>query len=153
MFSFSFASSSLKDIEGTEYEAAVEALVKLGVVSGYENNTYQPERVVSRAEMAKLLVVAAGLEPAAEVATGATRFSDVPGSHWASGYINVAAEYGYIVGYPDGTFHPDTQVKYSEAVTMALRVLGYRTVVEAKGTWPTNYIAKAQDLNVRRYHI
>ena len=31
---------------------------------------------------------------------------------------------------------------------MAIRVLGYRSVVEAKGTWPTNYIAKAQELNV-----
>ena len=31
---------------------------------------------------------------------------------------------------------------------MAIRVLGYKTVVEAKGTWPTNYIAKAQELKV-----
>ncbi|MBQ9280077.1 MAG: S-layer homology domain-containing protein [Clostridia bacterium] len=147
MFSFAFAGSNLKDIDGTEYEAAVEALVELGVVNGYTDGTYLPEKTVSRAEMAKLLVVAAGLEPAAEVAQGATRFSDVNGG-WASGYINVASEYGYIVGYPDGTFQPDAQVTYAEAVTMALRVLGYRTVVESKGTWPTNYIARAQDLKM-----
>ena len=148
MFSFAFASSKLKDIDGTDYEASVEALVELGVVNGYTDGTFLPEKVVSRAEMAKLLVVAAGLEPAADVAKGATRFSDVDGAHWASGYINVAAEYGYIVGYPDGTFQPDATVTYAEAVTMCLRVLGYRTVVESKGTWPTNYIAKAQDLKM-----
>ena len=148
MFSFAFAGSSLKDIDGTDYEAAVSALVELGVVNGYTDGTFLPEKVVSRAEMAKLLVVAAGLEPAADVAKGATRFSDVDGAHWASGYINVAAEYGYIVGYPDGTFQPDATVTYAEAVTMSLRVLGYRTVVESKGTWPTNYIAKAQDLKM-----
>lgn len=146
MFSFAFAGSNLKDIAGTDYEAAVEALVELGVVNGYTDGTFLPEKVVTRAEMAKLLVVSAGLEPAADVAKGATRFSDVAGSHWASGYVNVAAEYGYIVGYPDGTFAPDKTVTYAEAVTMAIRVLGYRTVVESKGTWPTNYIAKATEL-------
>ncbi len=39
-------------------------------------------------------------------------------------------------------------VSYAEAITMALRVLGYKTVVEAKGTWPTNYIAKAEELDL-----
>lgn len=147
MFTFSFASSSLTDVAGTEYEAAVEALIELGVVEGYPDKTYKPSRTVSRAEMAKMLVVAAGLNDAAAIAEGATRFSDVNGG-WASGYVNVAAEYGYIAGYPDGTFQPDKQVSYAEATTMALRVLGYKTVVESKGTWPTNYIAKAHDLQL-----
>ena len=39
-------------------------------------------------------------------------------------------------------------VSYAEAITMALRVLGYKTVIEAKGTWPTNYIAKAEELDL-----
>ena len=148
MFTFAFAGTTLKDITGTEYEAAVSALVELGIVNGYNDGTYQPKKVVSRAEMAKLLVISVGLEPAAEVAKGVTNFSDVDKDHWATGYINVAAQYGYINGYPDGTFRPDATVTYAEAVTMAIRVLGYKTVVEAKGTWPTNYIAKAQELKV-----
>ena len=148
MFTFSFAGTSLKDVAGTEYESAVEALVELGVVNGYDDGTFLPENVVSRAEMAKLLVVAAGLAPAAELAEGTTRFSDVAADHWATGYINVAAEYGYIMGDPDGSFRPDDTVSYAEAITMALRVLGYKTVVEAKGTWPTNYIAKAEELDL-----
>lgn len=147
MFTFSFAGTSLKDVNGTEYQAAVEALVELGIVNGYEDGTYRPEQNVSRAEMAKLLVIAAGLEAAAELNEGATRFADVNGG-WASGYINVAAEYGYIMGDPDGNFRPDDTVSYAEAVTMALRVLGYKSVIEAKGTWPTNYIAKAEDLDM-----
>ena len=125
MFTFSFAGTSLKDVNGTEYQAAVEALVELGIVNGYEDGTYRPEQNVSRAEMAKLLVIAAGLEAAAELNEGATRFADVNGG-WASGYINVAAEYGYIMGDPDGNFRPDDTVSYAEAVTMAIRVLGYK---------------------------
>ena len=148
MFTFAFAGTTLKDVAGTEYEAAVSALVELGIVNGYNDGTYQPKKVVSRAEMAKLLVISAGLEPAALVAKGVTNFSDVDRDHWATGYINVASQYGYINGYPDGTFRPDATVTYAEAVTMAVRVLGYKTVVESKGTWPTNYIAKAQELKV-----
>ena len=148
MFTFSFAGTGLKDVAGTEYESAVEALVELGVVNGYDDGTFLPENVVSRAEMAKLLVVAAGLAPAAELAEGTTKFSDVAADHWATGYINVAAEYGYIMGDPDGSFRPDDTVSYAEAITMSLRVLGYKTVVESKGTWPTNYIAKAEDLEL-----
>ena len=147
MFSFAFAGSSLKDVVDTDYEAAVEALVELGIVNGYEDGTYRPEQNVSRAEMAKLLVVAAGLEPAAKLAEGATKFADVNGG-WASGYVNVASEYGYVMGDPDGNFRPDDTVSYAEAATMALRVLGYKSYIEAKGTWPTNYISKAEDLKL-----
>ena len=146
LFTTAFAGTSLKDVEGTKYEAAVSALVELGIVNGYEDDTYRAEKVVTRAEMAKLLVIASGLEAAADLNKGTTRFTDVAANHWATGYINVATLYGYVNGYPDGTFAPDATVTYAEAVTMAIRVLGYKSVVESKGTWPTNYIAKASEL-------
>lgn len=148
MFTSAFAATTLPDVEGTDYESAVSALVELGIVNGYEDGEYKAAKTVTRAEMAKFLVVSAGLEPAADVNKGATNFADVSANHWATGYINVASQYGYINGYPDGTFSPDATVSYAEAVTMAIRVLGYKSVVEAKGTWPTNYIAKAQELKV-----
>ena len=52
MFSFAFAGTALKDVVDTDYESAVEALVELGIVNGYEDGTYRPEQKVSRAEMA-----------------------------------------------------------------------------------------------------
>ena len=146
MFSMSFA--GLKDVEGTEYEAAVNALIELGVVNGYPDGTFLPDNVVTRAELAKLLVVAYGLEPAAEASKGATAFSDVGAEHWASGYVNVSADYKFVNGYPEGTFKGDATVTYAEAITMCLRVLGYANEIDSKGTWPTNYIAKAQDLGL-----
>lgn len=151
MFTFAFAGTTLKDVVGTEYEAAVSALVELGIVNGYNDGTYQPKKVVSRAEMAKLLIIAAGKSEAADAAKGASSFfSDLDENDaWATGYINVAAQYGYINGYPDGTFRPKATVTYAEAVTMALRVLGYRTYLEKQGgTWPTNYISKAQEVKL-----
>ena len=152
MFTMFFAGTSLKDVEGTKYEAAVEALIELGVVSGYPDGTYLPNNVVTRAELAKLLVVAYGLEPAAEASKGVTPFADVNAvsNHWASGYVNVSADYKFVNGYPDGSFKADSTVTYAEAITMCLRVLGYANEIDSKGTWPTNYIAKAQDLKLMK---
>ena len=149
MFSFAFA-GTLSDVKGEYYEAAVEALVELGVVNGYTDGTYKANQVVTRAELAKMLVVCLGQEQAAKIAKGTTQFSDVAADHWASGYINVAAQSKIIVGYPDGTFAPEATVTYAEAVTMALRALGYKNVVESAGTWPTNYITKANELQLLR---
>ena len=57
MFSFAFAGTAVPDVEGTEYEAAVSALVELGIVHGFEEDgTYRPGDTVTRAQMAKLLV-------------------------------------------------------------------------------------------------
>ena len=44
----------------------------------------------------------------------------------------------------------EAEVTYAEAITMCLRVLGYANEIDSKGTWPTNYIAKAQDLKLMK---
>lgn len=140
--------AAITDVDNTKYESAVESLEILGIVNGYKDGTYRPEKEVTRAEMAKLLVVAIGMDTAADLYKGTTKFSDVAENHWATGFINIAVDKGIINGYPDGTFAPDAPVKYSEAITMMVRVLGYKTMVEDFGTWPINYIAKAQDLKI-----
>ena len=140
--------AALTDVDNTKYESAVESLEILGIVNGYEDGTYKPEKEVTRAEMAKLLVVAIGMDTAADLYKGTTRFTDIAANHWATGFINIAVDKGIINGYPDGTFAPDAPVKYSEAITMVVRALGYKTMVEDFGTWPINYIAKAQDLKI-----
>jgi len=91
-------------------------------------------------------VCAAGLESAAEYAKGVTAFSDVPATHWAAGFINVAADQGLIKGFPDGTFKPEAPVTYNEAMAIIVRLLGYDPMV--KGTWPTNYLVKAAEIGV-----
>jgi len=135
------------DVTGTKYEAAVDNLIKLGVVNGYPDGTYKPGNIVTRAEMAKLVVVAMGLKDAADAVKANTIFSDVKADHWASGYINVAVNLGILKGYPDGTFKPENTVTYAEAVTMLLRALGYKDDKLA-GNWPTNFIVKAASLGV-----
>lgn len=141
-FSFAFAATPA-DVVGEDYEEAVEVLMALGVVNGYPDGTYKPERVVTRAEMAKLLVEALGY---GQLAGGTAPYSDTAG-HWAAGSIGLASGIGLVQGYPDGTFKPDATVSFDEAVTMILRALGY-TDESLRGAWPTNYKIKAIDLGL-----
>lgn len=139
------AAAPLADVEGTDYEDAVTRLTALGIIGGYPDGTYKPEKPVTRAEFAKIIVTALGVGQAAEYAKGATKFSDVPATHWASGYINVATDMGVINGYPDGTFKPSKEVSYAEAITMIVRALGYEPKAKALGGYPGGYLAIAAE--------
>jgi hypothetical protein len=148
-FGFAFAatgtSTSFSDVNDKDVAKAVARLGAFGIVNGYEDGTYQPNKSITRAEFSKLLVVALGLDNAAQ-AVGTTRFADAANA-WYTGYVEVAAGQGLVNGYPDGTFQPNKTVSYSEAVTMLVRALGYKDEF-LPGSWPGNYIAKAAGLNV-----
>ncbi|MBZ4647005.1 MAG: S-layer protein, partial [Clostridia bacterium] len=131
------------DVKGTSYETAVARLSALGVITGYADGTFKPDNTITRAEFAAVVVRALGYETAAKTAGGATKFSDVAAGHWASGYINLAASLGVINGMPDGTFAPDANVTYDQAVTMIVRALGYEPAAQAKGGFPTGYLVIA----------
>ena len=133
--------------EDNAYYEAVETLNKLGIVTGYEDGTYKPEDGVTRAEMAALIARIQGYGETAK-ASANTAFTDVPASHWASGYIASAAGMGIINGYGDGTFGPDDQVLYEQAVKMVMATLGYTPFAEKNGGYPTGYLAAAQRYEV-----
>lgn len=133
--------------EDSAYYEAVETLNKLDIVTGYEDGTYKPEDGVTRAEMAALI---ARIQGYGETAKGSanTGFTDVPASHWASGYIANAAGMGIINGYGDGTFGPEDPVLYEQAVKMIMATLGYTPFAEKNGGYPTGYLAAAQRYDV-----
>ena len=94
-FGFVFG-SDFTDVKDTEvYSEAVNALAGLGVIGGYPDGTFKPANVVTRAEMATMIVNALGIPVSGGAAT---RFSDVPASHWASGYIAYAVSVGFVAG-------------------------------------------------------
>jgi hypothetical protein len=141
-FGMAFA-APLSDIAGEDFEDAVNVLTELGVVTGYPDGTYKPDNIVTRAEMAVIVVSALGL---ADYATGTSSFSDMAG-HWSNPYVAYATSLGVIAGYPDGTFKPDKTVSYDEAATMLVAALGY-TPDSLSGTWPVNYVSKAKTLGI-----
>ncbi len=132
--------------EDSAYYEAVETLTKMGIVTGFDGE-YRPEDGVTRAEMAALI---ARIQGYGETAMGnaSTAFTDVPSSHWASGYIANASGMGIINGYGDGTFGPEDPVLYEQAIKMVMATLGYTPFAEKNGGYPTGYLAAAQRYNV-----
>ena len=139
--------ATFTDIDDSDYKVAIERLAALGIINGKTATEYDPDGIVTRAEMAKLLVVCLGLKTGATILEGTVTFADTQG-HWAIGYINVASQYGLIKGDGDGNFRPDDTVNYAEAATMAIRALNYARVVDKTGEWPTNYLNKALELKL-----
>lgn len=136
------SAASFTDVaEDSAYYKAVEQLHKIGIIDGYTDGTFGPEKTVTRSEMAKLI---AAMQGYAESAAGkaVTKFSDVPSTHWASGYIAAATGVA-IDGRPDGTFAPEEEVKYEDAVKMIMATLGYTVVANANGGYPMGYVSAA----------
>ncbi|OGO79949.1 MAG: hypothetical protein A2Y21_08960 [Clostridiales bacterium GWC2_40_7] len=132
------------DVVGTDYEGAVTRLQALGVINGYPDGDFGPNDTITRAQFAAVVVRALGYEEVAETAKGATKFSDVAATNWASGYINLAVSLGIIKGNPDGSFAPDASVLYEQAVTMIVRALGQEAFAEKKGGYPSGYLVQAK---------
>ena len=131
------------DVKGGKYEDAVNVLMELDVISGYPDGSYKPEGIVTRGEMAKIIICALGLD---DYAAGASSFKDMAG-HWSDKYVAYAVSLGIINGYPDGTFKPDNTVTYDEAAKMLVAALGY-TEEALVGSWPVNWVTKAKTLGI-----
>ena len=145
-FSMAFAAdTSFSDMAGEKSAEAVSVLKDLGVVAGYPDGTFRPDQIVTRAEMARFVVAALGLE---QFAVGTTsKYPDMVQAPWAQGYVAYGTSIGFISGYPDGTFKPNQQVSFQEAASMIVRALGY-TEEFLPGGWPAEWMIKANSLGI-----
>lgn len=140
------------DVKGQSYEAAVSALMDKGIITGDTNGSFNPDTKLTRAQ-ACVIIVKSMNAPATEVNGTATQpasksgFGDMTGYGWADGYVAYAVKHGVTKGYPDGTFKPGNSVTTNELITMVLRAAAYSDDTLG-GTWPSNYIAKATELNL-----
>ncbi len=100
---------------------AVAAAVQAGIINGYEDNTFRPERQITRAELATMIVRAMKISPAASPALTFSDAGDIPA--WARGYVATAVEKGIIAGRPDNTFGAPDSATRAEAATMVIKML------------------------------
>lgn len=135
------------DIAGEKCEGAVNVLDALGVIDGYEDGTYRPDQVVTRAEMAKLIITALGMDSYATATTSS--YSDMQNAQWAIPVVEYATNLGIVEGVGNGKFSPGNPVTYEQAVTMIVRAIGFTTDCnEMNGTWPAIYVQKATALGL-----
>lgn len=120
------------------YNAAVSTLLNMGIVQGRSPTVFDPEGYVTRAE---LTAMAARFERCpADYTSENPVFTDTQ-DHWARGYIDYAADQGWVTGYGQGLFIPQSDVIRAEGVTIINRLLG-RTpasaddLLEDRVHWP-----------------
>ena len=96
---------------------AISTMTGLGIVQGRSTTTFDPKAPITRAQFA---AICARFDTGKS--SGTQTFTDIKG-HWAEKYIERAAELGWIKGFEDGTFRPDTYITRAQAMTMINRVL------------------------------
>lgn len=124
--------------ESEQWDNATVLLQQFGIVKGDASGDLRLNDTITRAEMVKVLVAAAGAEELANLLKGAPSYTDVAADAWYSGYVAFAKNAGIAGGYADGTFRPEAQVTYAEVVAFLAKFLGIEPVAGAE--WPNNYI-------------
>jgi hypothetical protein len=99
---------------------SVTAAAARGVISGYPDNTFQPNRSVTRAEVAVILDKALSL-PVAGNRGNFTDAAQIPA--WAADSINRVVAAGFIKGYDDGTLRPGANLTRAEIAVLLMRIM------------------------------
>lgn len=132
------ADNDFSDVsDGQWHNKAVSTMAKLGIVKGRRADRFDPNASITRAEFAAICA-----RFSTRTVENSGNFSDISG-HWAENEIERAAAFGWISGYPDGTFRPDARITRAEAMTMINRVLcrmpqSESDLLDSMVTWPDN---------------
>jgi len=134
--------------------------VTLGLVNGYPDNTFKPEKGITRAELVTLLVRSQGVPQEVVDQYGTEEiFSDVNPKHWAAKYIGYGSSIKLVTGYVDGTFKPNKVLNRAEGVTILARYAGLieELITESPfpdvkvDFWANKYISSAKKAGMLKY--
>mgnify|MGYP002609243478 CR=1 FL=1 len=116
--------SKFADVNGHWAESIIDSLVEHGVIVNSEyGNNYGPDTKITRMEMIRMMVRAIEKQGETSGATGATKFVDNASiAQKDTGFINVAAKYDIITGYPDGTLKPYAKSTRAEGAAMLVKL-------------------------------
>jgi len=139
--SLSFA--AFRDVSSGHLNSdAVEYVRSQGIVGGYEDGTYKPDKTINRAEFTKIVVESKYSREEIDACLS-SQFPDVPQGQWFTKYVCMAKGKGIIQGYPDGTFRPAQNISFVEAAKIIVTAqdfsvgtdsVWYKPFVERLGT-------------------
>ncbi|MBD3157073.1 hypothetical protein GF369_04575 [Candidatus Peregrinibacteria bacterium] len=115
------------DIQGHPAESYIADLYCMGLVNGYIDGTFRPERTISRAELLKLSMMASGIEPHEDAYVKDAYFVDLV--DWHIPWVNTGFELGIVEGYEGGDgftyyYAPDNPVNRAEGIKLMLATFG-----------------------------
>ncbi len=127
------AQTAFADIDGSHWAmASVERLVTEGTINGFEDGTFRPSGVVSRAEFVKML--------GKSDVKFEKDFNDVPVGHWAYDYVM----HSCLDGDANGNFNPQSAITRGEVAALLYK----RYANGAKETAPNYITSQWDDSNV-----
>lgn len=154
------------DISGYWAEKDINRLFSLGVMSG-DGKYFNPRIPINRAEFARALVKACGLEEEQEAQAPRSRkevkediiFSDVDPNHPYYNYIKRVTELGLMNGTGYNTFEPEKPISKAQAVAILIRALGLEDIRTSNlavtfadeaeiPDWARKSVYVAEDLNI-----
>jgi hypothetical protein len=144
--------------EGYWAKHPIENTGTVGLVEGYPDGTFRPDRALTRAELATLMVRAKGLKVPDRQAQKV--FKDVPADFWGAKYVEVAKKEGLIKGYPDGTFRPNNKINKAEGIAILVRFENMKVASEVfekpywdvpASHWAAKYIQAAKEHGMLKY--
>ncbi len=128
---------------------AIDYLEEQGIVGGYPDGTFKPNRTLNRAELTKIVVESLG----AQLSESEGCFPDMEEGSWYARYVCTAQELGLVEGYPDGTFKPAQTINRAEAVKIIMEAEALGESDQASysdisgGEWFSGYVGRAYELN------
>lgn len=105
------------------YAPYIEAAKGKSLVNGFAGNLFKPNTQITRAEVLKIILQAAGVK----LSLGATNFSDVKATDWYAPYIAYASANGIVGGYTDGTFGPNKPITRADIAKIIVKIWDSRS--------------------------
>lgn len=124
------------------YAQAIKWGKESGVLSGYPDGTFQPDKTVNRAEFLKIVLGAKSVDVGS--VSDPAGFRDMDEGAWYAPYVRYAKWQGIVQGYSDGTFKPQQPVNFAEALKMAYAALDISGDASAVGAWYEPYLSHAK---------
>jgi uncharacterized protein YjdB len=112
------AATVLSDVNGHWAQSQIETMITKGVVAGYPDNTFKPDKTITRAEFITMTNKAFSFTTTAEI-----NYPDVNVNDWFAKEITIAKAAGYISGYLDGTMKPNSEITRQEVATIITQIL------------------------------
>ena len=127
------------------YAEAVDVLTGIKVIDGLDDGSFNPAGTLTRAQAAKIIAFVKLGPTNAKLVSGATaqKFSDVPTSHWAAGYIEYCANLKIVEGVDDKNFDPEGKLTTAAFTKMLLVAVGMDGAKFSGDSWALNVATAA----------
>ena len=117
--------SDFADVKSNEwYSKFIGYIKKYGIIKGYDNNTFKPDKNISRAEFVAMTVRFNSLFNDVKKGSYTVKYTDVASNYWAYSDIAYAKHAGWLNGYADGSFKGDNAITRAEVVTVVNKATG-----------------------------